>query len=125
RLWRERAVAMGSRSCPEYEGQALRCPPSEVSWLTLDHLAERDPELARRRWEEVKQAALVEVRTGYRAAAALEGYQSRAWERARFLAVRAELTQAWRPRNGLEQQLVDQLAGFQVLLWTLQEAPAA
>jgi hypothetical protein len=35
--------------------------------------------------------------------------------------VRAELTDAWWPRNALEQQLIDQLAQWQILLWQWQE----
>jgi hypothetical protein len=35
--------------------------------------------------------------------------------------VRAELADAWRPRDALEQQLIDQLAQWQTLLWQWQE----
>jgi hypothetical protein len=36
-------------------------------------------------------------------------------------ALRAELTEAWRPRNALDQQLIDQLAQWQSLLAYWQE----
>jgi hypothetical protein len=36
--------------------------------------------------------------------------------------VRAELADAWRPRDALEQQLIDQLAQWQTQLWQWQEA---
>ena len=65
--------------------------------------------LALRRWEEIKQAARDEIRSGYRASRAVEDGGG-PWERARFAAVRTELMETFRPRNGVEQMLVDQLA---------------
>jgi hypothetical protein len=121
KLAHQEAVARASESNPAADGQALNGPADQVSWFDLESIAQRDPELAFRRWQEVKQAAREEVRNGYRAARALEGYDAHAWTRARFLAVRAELTEAWRPSNGLEQQLLDQLAQFQTMLWYWQE----
>src|SRR5262249_37421342 len=79
--------------------RALSCEPSQVSWLDIDAIARTDPQKALARWDEIKEAARGEVRAGHRAARALEGYDSDCWRRARFLAVRAELTEAWRPRN--------------------------
>src|SRR5438105_12351363 len=38
-----------------YEEQMLHGPPDQVSWSGLEALARRDPELAQRRWEEIKQ----------------------------------------------------------------------
>jgi hypothetical protein len=103
----------------------LTGPPDQVSWFDLDTLARHDPDKARDRWEQVKRAARLEVRDGRRAARALEGPEARTgrgcWERARFLAVRAELADAWRPRDAMEQQLLDQLAQWQTLLWQWQE----
>jgi hypothetical protein len=60
------------------------------------------------------------VRSGYRAGQALEGGCRSAWERARFLAVRAELSEAYRPRSVGEQLLIDQMAQWQMLLWHWQ-----
>src|SRR4051812_41963211 len=51
--------------------RALTCPPDQVRWHDLNTLARRDPELARGRWEEVRQAARQELESGHRAAAAL------------------------------------------------------
>ena len=105
----------------EHLRQVLDGPPEEVGWYDLDLLARRDPALAVRRWEEVKGAARGEIRSGHRAGRALEGYDSDCWTRARFLALRAELTEALRPRTQLEQQLIDQLAGWQTQVWYWQE----
>jgi hypothetical protein len=100
-------------------------PPSRVSWLDLDVLARHDPAEARDRWEAVKRAARDEIRSGHRTARLLEGVESDCWQRARFLAVRAELVGAWQPRDGLELQLLDQMALFQALLWQWQETATA
>jgi hypothetical protein len=107
---------------PEDLDRALTGPPEEVTWEDLDALTGKDPAGALRRWEEVKRAAREEVRAGHRAARAIQGGDNALWERARFLAVRAELTEAWRPRDAVEQHLVDHLAQWQALLWRWQEA---
>ena len=43
-------------------------------------------------------------------ARSLLGRHSRPFELARFLAIRVELTEGWQPRNGVERQLIDQMA---------------
>lgn len=105
--------------------RALSCEPSQVSWLDIDAVARIDPAKALARWDEIKEAARKEVRTGHRAAKALEGFDSSCWKRARFLAVRTELSVAWRPRNAAEQHLIDQMAQFQELMWSWQESMTA
>jgi hypothetical protein len=112
--------------CPDHlYDHAVGCPPSQLSWFELDAIAQRDPDRAAERWEEVKRAAQGEVASGHRAARALEGNDSRCWSRARFLGVRAELSAAWRPRNAAEQHLVDQLAQWQTLIWQWLESYTA
>src|SRR5262245_26846660 len=105
----------------DYLERILTVPPDQVSWLDLGSLEQQDPAKALARWEEVKQAARQEVRSGHRSARALEGYGGDCWGRAGFLAVRAELAEAVGPRSPLELLLVDQLAQWQTLLWSWQE----
>jgi hypothetical protein len=64
----------------------------------------------------VKQAAQNELASGHRGARVLEGFRSDCWERAQFMAVQEELVAACPPRNGLERQLVEQMAQAQTLL---------
>jgi hypothetical protein len=99
----------------------LALPPSEVSWDDLDKLERHCPEGFRSFWEGIKEAARDELRSGITAAKALGPGESDPWDRARFLAVRAELTETYRPRPGVEQMLVDQLAQWQAMLWKWQE----
>jgi hypothetical protein len=118
---REQAREAGEAR-PERLERILTGPPDQVSWIDLDILARHDPEKAQERWQHIKRAARLELRDGHRAARALEGHDGSCWERARFLAVRAELADAWRPGDAQEQQLIDQLAQWQTLLWHWQEA---
>jgi hypothetical protein len=108
--------------CTEH---ALSCEPSQLSWFDLNGLANTEPAKALARWEEVKEAARGELRSGHRAARAIEGCDSLCWKRARFLAIRAELTEAWRPRNAAEQHLIDQMAQWQDFVWSWQETMVA
>jgi hypothetical protein len=112
------ATAKADELCADADAfqRALHCPPDQVSWIDLLNLEESDPALALRRWEEVKGEARAELRSGHRAARALESYGNGCWGRAQFLAVRAELVEAWRPRDAQELQLIDQMAQFQTLM---------
>ena len=99
--------------------RAAEPPADQVCWFDLNAIARTDPDRAAARWEEVKRAALEELRTGHRAAHAVEGINHQAWERAEFLALRAELVAEWHPRNGIERQLLDTMAQAQAgyLYW--------
>jgi hypothetical protein len=104
---------------PNYEKNILGQSPDQVTWYELEYLAERDPAVAARRWQEIREAAKAELVTGHQASRALEGFGSNAWQRAQFLALREELLGAWRPRNGMELQLIDAMAQARtmVLFW--------
>jgi hypothetical protein len=84
--------------------------------LDLDQLAAVDPELAVRRWEDVKDEAHAELESGHRAAMTMESYQEKCWRRAQFLALREELAEQWQPQNGIERTLIDMMAQA----WTAQ-----
>jgi len=107
---RQRAQDIGA---PAYQEWLRNQPPDQVSWFDLNNLAERDPQLARQRWEEIKAAALQELRTGHRAAKILEVGGPDCWDRAKFFAIRDDLAQGWQPRNGIERQLIDVMAQAQ------------
>src|SRR5262249_20891376 len=97
----------------------LSCPPEQVTWEDLQSLVGQAGTRATDRWGEIKQAAVEELRCGHRAGAALLGGQAEAtpWRLAQFLAVRAELAEGCQPRNGVERQLVDQMAVAQAALY--------
>jgi hypothetical protein len=95
------------------EQRILERPPSEMSWIDLHLLGQKNPELALARWSEQKIAALDNLRSGHRAAQAVESMNHNAWQRACFLALRHDLVEEWQPRNGIERQLLDTMAQAQ------------
>lgn len=117
----EEAAKRIAQDAVENINRILNEPPEAVNWLELDALAQKDEGLALERWQQIKEAARNEIRSGFRASRSVEDAGG-PFERARFLAVRGELTETWQPRNAVEQHLVDQLAQWQVLLWRWQEA---
>jgi hypothetical protein len=121
RVWglsQEEAVARAGATDPTDQERILSAPPDQVQWRDLDILARTAPELAQRRWEEVKQAARQELQSGHRAAEATGPAMGGCWQRAQFLAVRAALAEAWGPRDGLEWLLIDLMAqAHSLLLW--------
>jgi hypothetical protein len=121
KLSAQEALDRAQDDSDEYLDRILSAPPDQVSWYELDALARRDEGQALRRWREIVQAARDEVRSGHRAARTVEWSEALCWQRARFLALRAELADAWRPRNQLEQHLIDQLAQFQTRMEHWQE----
>jgi hypothetical protein len=120
RLSAQDAVARAETAAPDVVDRARTCPPDQVAWPDLEALARQDEAVALARWEQVKEAARGEIRTGHRVARSLESASSTCWGRARLLAISAELSDAWRPRDALEQMLIDQLAVYQSLVWEWQ-----
>lgn len=90
--------------------RARECPAPEFGMGDLERLMDHDPAEANRRWEEVKAAARDELRTGQRAAAALEAPGCDLWQRAQFLAVRQDLADQLAPTGGLEWALLATMA---------------
>jgi len=118
-LSREDSLQSATKPPPDDGQHVLNGPPDQVSWWGLHQIARTDPDRSAARWEEIKRAALDELRTGHRAAKATEVYDNSAWQRAQFLALREELSADWQPRNGIERQLLDTMAMAQAgyLLW--------
>ena len=81
----------------------------QVSWWRLSSLVERDPESGYRLWQRIKDEAEKELASGHRAARAIE-HDSRPWERAQFLALRAAFREEWQPSGGVESALIDAMA---------------
>jgi hypothetical protein len=125
KLSRQEALARATEHDPGLLDRIVNGPPDEVSWFDLEGVSQIDPEKAQRAWEEIKQAARSELRSGHRAARMLEAGVGTCWERARYLALRTELAVAWKPRNALEQLLLDQMAQFLTLLERWEEVLVA
>jgi hypothetical protein len=106
----EQAAAKAREAPADYAARVLERPADQISWSDLHFLAEKDPEEFCRVWQAIKQAALDELRCGDRAARAVEPPDSTAWQRAQFLAIRADLCDGLQPTTGLERQLIDTMA---------------
>ncbi len=93
--------------------------PEQVSWHDLANLMEHRPVHARAAWEHVKEAAREELRTGVRGARSVERHFSAPYERAQYLVILEALREALGPRDGVEDLLVQQMAGAyeQSLRW--------
>jgi hypothetical protein len=108
------AVALAGQPAPAgSDDQLLRGPPDQVCWADLENLLGRDPERALARWEEIKQAARDEARSGHRAAKRVQRWGGSPWQRAEYLALRHELQEGWQPRHGVERQLLETMAQAQ------------
>jgi hypothetical protein len=109
------------------ESRPLNRPPDQLSWGDLRCLAEKNPQRFLELWQAVKKAALDELQSGQRAAKAVEMGFHHCWNRAQFLALRAELSDSLQPANGIERQLLDTMAQAQTafLYWLEQSMKRA
>jgi len=90
--------------------QIRTCEPDQLTWFDMHALAESDPSLAQQMWEDLKRSADDELRSGHRAAKAMEASRLRPWDRVQFVALREELAAQWQPSNGIERTLIDTMA---------------
>jgi hypothetical protein len=94
---------------PEWQRRALDESSDQVSWWSIGHLMETDPEAGWAVWERVKAEAFDDLASGHRAAVAICWGDS-PWQRAQFLAIRQAFIDEWQPRGGIELTLIDQMA---------------
>jgi hypothetical protein len=124
KLQAQEAVAKARELCQQPgDDSILHKSPEAVSWIDLNILGDRDPELALRRWEEIKQAAREELQCGFRAARSVEEFEAAPWQRAQFGAIYRELGEQWKASNGIERQLVETMAVAHAkwLFWLARE----
>jgi hypothetical protein len=119
KLSHEDAHARASEPYP-FE-RAIGGPEDQVSWFDLYAMADKNPEQAQQRWEQIKKAARDELQTGFRASRLLEDHEMMCWTRAKFLAIRSALREAWQPRDAQEEHLIDQMAQYQTLVERWQQ----
>lgn len=103
------ARARGADDTPEEAARDLARihdrPPDQISWFDLNRLAERNPNDAAAQWQSIRKSARQELESGHRAAQSL-AWDSRPWERARFLALRESFRDGM-PAHGIEAALID------------------
>lgn len=81
--------------------------PKQTSWHGLGDLERVNPELALKRWEEIKETARDEIVSGHDAA---DQFEYEPYARAQFLAIRESFIEQWKPANAGECLMVDMLA---------------
>ncbi len=89
-----------------------------ISWYGLDRVFRAKPSYAQKIWEEVKEQALNDFIGGHFAAEMFEhtDWQNNVWKRAHFVVVYEEMTEAYKPRDAIEQTMVEMVA-VNFFLW--------
>jgi hypothetical protein len=89
-----------------------------LSWYSMDHLFRADPDLAEQVWDEVKEAAARDFKSGHFAAELFERteWQKNVWKRAHFVAVFQMMVESYKPRDTIEHQMVE-MAAVEYFLW--------
>jgi hypothetical protein len=103
----EEAAAKANEIAEEDAQRILRNPPQSARWYEIDHVTKLDAQKGAELWAAIKREALDDLRSGHRAARAMQAGANTPWDRAKFLAIRQELSEEWQPRNGIERQLID------------------
>lgn len=85
---------------------------SSISWLSLDRLFRYDPKAAQELWEEIKEQAELDFKSGHFAAQIFESaeWQQDPWKRAHFIAVRDSFIEQFKPQGGIDFSMIDMLA---------------
>jgi len=75
-----------------------------LSWYGLDRLFRANPDLAEQVWDEVKEAAARDFKSGHFAAELFErtDWQKNVWKRAHFVAVFQMMVESYKPRDAIE-----------------------
>jgi hypothetical protein len=102
-------AAAHARALAEDTEHVGETPPDQISWSTLERLAEHEPAAAEAAWQRIQAEAHAELASGHRAARAMAS-EGTPWERAQFLEVREAFLRDWGPRGGIEASLVETLA---------------
>jgi hypothetical protein len=89
-----------------------------ISWYTLDKVFRSSPSFAQQIWEEVKEQALNDFKSGHFAAEMFErtDWQKDVWKRAHFVVIYEEMIAAYQPRDAIEHSMVEMVA-VNFFLW--------
>lgn len=99
----------------------MSLPAERVHYMDMVKLQAKDPALAAQRWQSVRQRAKEFIRNGENQAHALSpSDEESVWQLAKFMAVRESLAEGCEPRNGIEAELLNQMAQYhlQIMYWT-------
>jgi len=90
----------------------------DISWYSLDRIFRSDPDYAQLIWEDIKEQALADFKSGHYAAELFErtDWQKDVWQRAHFVAVFEGMLEEYKPRGAIELSMVEMVA-VQYFLW--------
>jgi hypothetical protein len=95
---------------------------ANISWGTLDLVFRQNPDFAQQIWEDIKEEAEKDFKSGHFAAGLFERteWQREAWKRAHFIAVRNSFIEQFKPQGGIDYSMIDILAVsfFLWMYWT-------
>ena len=114
----DEAARRGRQTRVPYSVEELRTlTPERVQWEDIEKMQESDPQQAWERWDSILSYAEQRVRGGIMGAAAVGN--ATPFQQAEYMAVRDELGIDWKPRNGIESVLIEQMATahLQFLRW--------
>ena len=83
-----------------------------ISWLEIDRLFRYDPDAAQQFWEDLKEQADLDFKSGHFAAQIFEGadWQQDPWKRAHFIAIRDSFIEQFKPQGGIDYSMIDMLS---------------
>lgn len=89
-----------------------------ISWYSLERVFRSKPAYAQQLWEEVKEQALKDFKSGHFAAEMFErtDWQKDVWKRAHFVVIYEEMIAAYQPRDVIEHSMVEMVA-VNYFLW--------
>jgi hypothetical protein len=98
--------------------QSLSWDVDNLSWYEMDHLFRASPDLAEQVWDEIKEQAARDFKSGHFAAELFERteWQKNVWKRAHFVAVFQMMVESYKPRDAIEHQMVE-MAAVEYFLW--------
>jgi hypothetical protein len=106
------SAELGEGALDEELKQICSFAVDSLSWYQLDQLFRANPDYAEQIWEDVKDFALADFKTGHFAAELFErtDWQKNVWPRAHFVAIFQGMVDEWKPRGAIEMTMVEVLA---------------
>jgi hypothetical protein len=103
---------MDGPEAEDYYRQITSMSVKSISWLSIDRLFRYNPEAAQALWEDLKEQADKDFKSGHFAARAFESaeLQQDPWKRAQFIAVRDSFVEQFKPQGGIDYSMIDMLA---------------
>ena len=85
---------------------------SGITWLEIDRFFRYNPASAQQLWEDMKEQADLDFKSGHFAAQIFERteWQQSPWKRAHFIAVRDSFIEQFKPQGGIDYSMIDMLA---------------